>query len=160
MIRMPAFNLFLYNILLSQAMQRVVRIKDGPSDQSSSWDQLALIGGLRTSRELPTEHNEFPDFMVYLNYLINALALMADVLQRRRLGFLVVVVIMWNIFVLERILAFELTLIWSLWSNDISSLTYAIVISSITLTNIIHSMLIYESIKMHHGRLRFRRGEK
>lgn len=81
-------------------------------------------------------------------------------LQRRRLGFLVVVVIMWNIFVLERILAFELTLIWSLWSNDISSLTYAIVISSITLTNIIHSMLIYESIKMHHGRLRFRRGEK
>lgn len=53
----------------------------GPSDQSSSWDQLALIGGLRTSRELPTEHNEFPDSMVYLNYLINALALMADVLQ-------------------------------------------------------------------------------
>ncbi|XP_017864312.1 PREDICTED: uncharacterized protein LOC108614620 [Drosophila arizonae] len=160
MIRMPAFNLFLYNILLSQAMQRVVRIKDGPSDQSSSWDQLALIGGLRTSRELPTEHNEFPDSMVYLNYLINASALLADVMQRRRLGFLVVVVIMWNIFVLERILAFELTLIWSLWSNDISSLTYAIVISSITLTNIIHSMLIYESIKMHHGRLRFRRGEK
>lgn len=75
-------------------------------------------------------------------------------MQRGRLGFLVVLVIMWNIFVLERLLAFELTLIWSLWSSNISSLTYAIVISGITFTNIIHTMLIYESIKMHHGRLR------
>ncbi|TDG42553.1 hypothetical protein AWZ03_011023 [Drosophila navojoa] len=160
MFRMPALNLFFYNTLLSQAMQRVVCIKDGRSDQASSWDQLALIGGLRTSRELPTEHNEFPDCMVYLNYLINALTLLPDAMQRGRLGFLVVLVIMWNIFVLERLLAFELTLIWSLWSNDISSLTYAIVISSITFTNLIHSMLIYESIKMHHGRLRGRRGGK
>lgn len=38
MIRMPAFNLFLYNILLSQAMQRVVRIKDGKLNPKVKWN--------------------------------------------------------------------------------------------------------------------------
>ncbi|KRF84815.1 uncharacterized protein [Drosophila virilis] len=127
MLYPPAFNLFLYNALLCHMIKYVDRCIDGRKGQASLWHYVPIIGDYlvpkETNLDLSMEYNEFPKALLNLNYLINALALLPGLVQHRWLAFLVALIVIWNLFVFERVLAFQLTLMWSLWLKDISSLT-------------------------------------
>ncbi|XP_064544933.1 uncharacterized protein LOC135432961 [Drosophila montana] len=158
MLYPPAFNLFLYNALLCHMIKYVDRCIDGHKGQASLWHYVPIIGDYLVPKETnfdpSMEYNEFPKALLNLNYLINALALLPGLVQHRWLAFLVALIVIWNLFVFERVLAFQLTLMWSLWLKDISSLTYAVIISFIAFMNTFHLILIVDSIKMQHGCLR------
>ncbi|KAM8707934.1 hypothetical protein ACLKA7_014976 [Drosophila subpalustris] len=159
----PALSLFLYNLLLVYFVRRVKRISHDSlqvtNDSGSLWDYVPIVGEYITGKDLPVdqtgEHNEFSKILLTLNIMINTLILMPFFIKNIRLTFLLGVVITWNVFILQRVFAFQIMLVWSLWFSRISRLYYATIIGVLVTTDLVHLKLILRAIKLQRSCLQF-----
>lgn len=143
---------------------------------ASYWNYLSVLRDYVSQQKVESEDlpvtQEFPDCLLAVNILINALIVFPAIqqvrtingysfswyplttffflLQRQLFGNLLIPVITWNIFVCERILIFQLSLMYSLLLNELSLCSYASLIAGLTLLNGVHVMLIGDVIKLQY----------
>ncbi|XP_034477833.1 uncharacterized protein LOC117784253 [Drosophila innubila] len=149
---LPALNLFLFNIILVNLIKGVKRIANDNNESGSIWDYVPLVGELMTGKDLPGEqsgmHSEFSKNLLNWNVMINAILLSSFFVKSRRMILVLGLVITWNIFIFERILAFQLMLIWSLWFTGMTWSYYAIILGVLMTMNFIYLKLISQTIKL------------
>ncbi|XP_062134483.1 uncharacterized protein LOC133844482 [Drosophila sulfurigaster albostrigata] len=134
MINFAALNLLIFNLWLVHVIQNIYRI--GSDDAAKKGvNQLA-------------EHRVFSDLMLNAFSAINALLLLPTFLQNRVMGWLLGFILTWNIFIYQRILSFQLQLIYALWKSHENRLKCALIICFLIVVNGFYLNFFYRALKL------------
>ncbi|KAH8380594.1 hypothetical protein KR009_011608, partial [Drosophila setifemur] len=153
MLYFPALNLFFYNSLLVYIARQIKRIIKAPSTNVSVWQLIPIFGKFLSPQPIGGQQglsdiHEFNEILWNVNIYLNLLLLFPAICQHRHLSLLVAVIIMWNFYVFERVVAFFACLVWSVLWSDLSWIYFGFLVLSGILMNAMHLVLIVGTLKL------------
>ncbi|XP_017841622.1 uncharacterized protein LOC108599327 [Drosophila busckii] len=150
MISASGITLCIYNMVLVHIIKRVKSIAYESETHTTLWSYIPIWGDYWSIKKLKITENslEVPDSLIITNVLLNLAVLLPSFSQRPRYSLLLGIILMWNFFILQRMLAFLLSILCFLWLTDINNTDYIMVGLSVLIFNIFHIMLIIDTMKL------------